>query len=70
MFKDINGKELRHGDIIKLNDGRTYTLYKRYYSQDSGIRASYFGGRERLCMGDFVSEPTPDYVEQYKIEKI
>jgi hypothetical protein len=69
-FRDINGNELRDGDKIRLSSGMVYTLEEREYPDGCGIKGSYFGGRTRLCMGDSVSEPTPDYVKREGIIKI
>lgn len=74
MFKDIHGNELKSGDSIRLTggemSGRIIHLKERDFTKNDLIRSSFFGGRTRLCIGSSVSEPTPDWVEENKAEKI
>ena len=70
MFSDINGNPLNEGDRISMQypgkPGRdVYTLYERDYS---GTLVKGVG--MRLCIGNSVTQPTPDYVQQCDIRKI
>ena len=70
MFYDINGNQLNAGDNISIQypnkNGRDiYTLHERDYSNVPQVR-----GSGRLCIGNSVTQPTPDYVLQCDIRKI